>query len=128
MVASGRATSRDQPGFAHRHAVRPRVVGPAPRDQLERMQTNRRNRPFRVAITAAVLWLPQPTLAADAADAADEKESGAGSEEGDNAGLAKQTQNPVADLVSVPFQNNTTYNIGPNARASNALNIQPVIP
>jgi hypothetical protein len=42
--------------------------------------------------------------------------------------LAKQTQNPVADLISVPFQNNTTYNIGPNERASNTLNIQPVIP
>ena len=31
-------------------------------------------------------------------------------------------------MISVPFQNNTTYNVGPNERASNTLNIQPVIP
>jgi hypothetical protein len=42
--------------------------------------------------------------------------------------LAKAVQNPVADLISVPFQNNTTYNIGPYERAADSLNIQPVIP
>lgn len=42
--------------------------------------------------------------------------------------LAKQTQNPVADLISLPFQNNTTFGIGPEDRAQNVLNIQPVIP
>jgi hypothetical protein len=57
-----------------------------------------------------------------------EPASGAGQGEHGAGDLAKQTQNPVADLISVPFQNNTTYNIGPNERASNTLNIQPVIP
>ena len=42
--------------------------------------------------------------------------------------LAKQTQNPVADLISVPFQNNTNFNLGPKDRTQNILNIQPVIP
>lgn len=42
--------------------------------------------------------------------------------------LAKQTQNPVADLISVPFQNNIGFNLGPNDRTQNVLNIQPVIP
>jgi len=42
--------------------------------------------------------------------------------------LAKQTQNPVADLISVPFQNNTNFNLGPHDRTQNILNIQPVIP
>lgn len=42
--------------------------------------------------------------------------------------LAKQTQNPVADLISVPFQNNTNFNLGPNDRTQNVLNIQPVVP
>jgi len=32
------------------------------------------------------------------------------SEEGD---LAKATQNPVADLISLPFQNNTNFDVGP---------------
>src|SRR5689334_1372910 len=42
--------------------------------------------------------------------------------------LQKATQNPVASLISVPFQNNTDFNIGPFARDRNTLNIQPVIP
>jgi hypothetical protein len=29
----------------------------------------------------------------------------------------KQTQNPVANLIGVPFQNNTDLNIGPLLRA-----------
>ncbi len=42
--------------------------------------------------------------------------------------LQKATQNPVASLISFPFQNNTDLNIGPFGRGKNTLNIQPVIP
>ena len=42
--------------------------------------------------------------------------------------LAKLAQNPVANLVSVPFQNNTNFNAGPLGGTQNILNIQPVIP
>lgn len=42
--------------------------------------------------------------------------------------LAKQTQNPVADLISLPFQNNIGFNLGRHDRTQNVLNIQPVIP
>jgi hypothetical protein len=43
--------------------------------------------------------------------------------------LAKKTQNPVANLISVPFQSNWDFNIGPKEDKSNyLLNIQPVIP
>ena len=42
--------------------------------------------------------------------------------------LAKGAQNPVANLISVPFQNNTNLNIGPNDETQNILNIQPVWP
>jgi hypothetical protein len=42
--------------------------------------------------------------------------------------LAKAVQNPVASLISVPLQNNTNFDIGPNDRTQNILNIQPVIP
>ena len=43
--------------------------------------------------------------------------------------LAKLAQNPVGNLVSVPFQNNTNFNVGPqDDRTQNILNIQPVIP
>ena len=42
--------------------------------------------------------------------------------------LAKQAQNPIANLISVPFQNNTNFNFGPRERTQNILNFQPVIP
>ena len=41
--------------------------------------------------------------------------------------LTKQLQNPLADLVSVPFQNNFNGG-GPNGSAAYLLNFQPVIP
>lgn len=37
-------------------------------------------------------------------------------------------QNPVADLISVPFQNNVDFAVGPNREVQNTLNIQPVVP
>jgi hypothetical protein len=42
--------------------------------------------------------------------------------------LAKKTLNPVADLISVPFQYNADYNIGPKDATRQILNIQPVVP
>jgi hypothetical protein len=42
--------------------------------------------------------------------------------------LAKQTQNPVADLISLPFQNNTNFEWGAEEKTENTLNVQPVIP
>ena len=42
--------------------------------------------------------------------------------------LAKLAQNPVGNLISVPFQNNTNLNYGPERGTQNILNIQPVIP
>ena len=44
------------------------------------------------------------------------------------ASLQKATQNPVANLISVPLQNNSNFGIGPYDRTQNVLNIQPVIP
>lgn len=42
--------------------------------------------------------------------------------------LQKATQNPVANLISVPVQNNSNFGIGPYDRTQDVLNIQPVIP
>ena len=42
--------------------------------------------------------------------------------------LAQEAANPIADLMSFPFQNNLNMNYGPFNRNLNVLNIQPVIP
>ena len=70
-----------------------------------------------------------------AADSQAEAEKPAHDETGDEksgetsaSDLAKKTQNPIADLISLPFQNNTNFNVGPDNRVQNVLNIQPVIP
>lgn len=46
----------------------------------------------------------------------------------DSAALAKAAQNPVAAMISLPFQNNTYFGVGPHGDTANVLNIQPVIP
>ena len=42
--------------------------------------------------------------------------------------LAKKLANPIASLITVPFQNNTDYGIGNGHGSRNTLNFQPVIP
>lgn len=42
--------------------------------------------------------------------------------------LAKKTQNPVADLISVPFQSNFNFGAGKKDEMVYVLNVQPVIP
>jgi hypothetical protein len=43
-------------------------------------------------------------------------------------GLAKQSQNPVSTLISVPFENNYNGEYGPYNSNQNVLNIKPVVP
>ena len=42
--------------------------------------------------------------------------------------LRKAAQNPMADLLSIPFQNNTNFGYGPLEETQNITNIQPIIP
>lgn len=67
--------------------------------------------PGRAATALAALLAASPALAEMSAEE-----------------LAKLAQNPVGNLVSVPFQNNTNLNFGPEKKTQNVLNIQPVIP
>jgi len=66
-------------------------------------------------------------LAAFSTQAAEPQQPG--EQEDKETELVKQTQNPVADLISVPFQNNFNFEAGPkhNHQIYN-LNFQPVIP
>jgi hypothetical protein len=42
--------------------------------------------------------------------------------------LREASQNPMADLISFPIQNNTNFDYGPQKKTQNITNIQPVIP
>jgi len=41
---------------------------------------------------------------------------------------AKDAQNPLANIISMPLQNNTSFGHGETDRTSNTLNIQPIYP
>jgi hypothetical protein len=42
--------------------------------------------------------------------------------------LREAAQNPIGDLISLPFQNNTNFGIGRTTHTQDVLNIQPVYP
>ena len=48
--------------------------------------------------------------------------------EGNDGELAKSAQNPIGNLISLPFQNNMNFDLGPAERTQDILNIQPVLP
>jgi hypothetical protein len=62
---------------------------------------------FAAVLIAAPLW------------AAEEESAGE---------LARKAQNPVADMMSFPFQDNMNFGYGPNDGMQNVMNFQPVIP
>jgi hypothetical protein len=46
----------------------------------------------------------------------------------DTSEIAKQAQNPIASVISIPFQDSTTFNVGENSRVQDSLLIEPVVP
>jgi hypothetical protein len=54
--------------------------------------------------------------------------SSAVAQQEDAESLAKKAQNPIANLISVPIQTNTNFNVGPLNGSQEVINIQPVIP
>jgi len=70
-------------------------------------------------VSGASTW-PLPAVALFLATGASAQESA-----GD---LAKQAQNPVAHMISLPFQNNFNFGVGPKEDLQYVLNVQPVVP
>jgi hypothetical protein len=67
-----------------------------------------------------------PAVRLGSPDDADVQSSGTSGESA--TALAKKLQNPIGDLISIPFQNNTNFRFGPHKGTQDVLNIQPVIP
>jgi hypothetical protein len=44
------------------------------------------------------------------------------------ADTAEESMNPLSTVISVPFENNTLFNIGPSESTSNILNVKPIFP
>ena len=70
---------------------------------------------LKLSLVTALTLLPILSFSEGMSDAEAEK-------------LAKAAQNPIASMISLPFQNNTNLNIGPNDQTQNILNVQPVWP
>lgn len=45
-----------------------------------------------------------------------------------NDDLAKESQNPLSTVISLPFENNTLFGLGPSDSVSNIFSIKPVYP
>jgi hypothetical protein len=82
----------------------------------------------RLIRLAALVAIALPGASAHAEAHSQSQEAAKSKEPMSSEDLAKLTQNPVANLISVPFQNNINFNQGDLDGTQNVLNIQPVIP
>jgi len=111
-VKDKRATGAPTSCYVHSKLATP-TLNLRTRTEQTKERTMRMKTIGRMAVLYLVLTLSaDPTLAAT--DSATE--------------LAKKTQNPVADLISVPFQNNFNVGAGSKDEMVWILNVQPVIP
>ncbi|MEN8779570.1 MAG: hypothetical protein ABF292_00585 [Desulfobacterales bacterium] len=104
----------------------------------ETMRNGRPKTPYGVIAVFTIFTLlflgvasPSYTLAEEPGSTPYVKADGDGIiEPGENAQeeLARAAQNPVASMISLPFQNNTNFKFGPQEKTQNILNIQPVWP
>ena len=80
-------------------------------------------------ICATLLQLPTAAEPAPAEQQAVQEAVQEAAQEAQTEALATEAQNPISNLVSVPFQYNLTPGIGPNEdQTQSLLNIQPVVP
>ena len=69
--------------------------------------------------TLTLMVIPRAVVAADSASTQQKQNVD---------DLARAVKNPIANLISLPFQNNTSFEFGPEEKTQNVLNIQPVVP
>jgi hypothetical protein len=85
------------------------------------LKRNRRSTAFLACVTAFLaVCASVPAAPVDDSAASDQQAA--------NAALVQKTLNPVADLISVPVQNNWDFGIGPADAMKFTANVQPVVP
>lgn len=99
--------------------------------------TDLQGAPYELSLPATqFLSLPELAQAADETEApaegdtltAPELTAPEASLESGGSNLSQQAQNPIANLISIPFQHNVNFNVGPFDQTQYVLNVQPVIP
>jgi hypothetical protein len=80
-----------------------------------------------LAIVVSILFTPG-SVAQDSPEEPAAAQEATEEESTDEAALAQAAQNPIADMISLPFQNNVNLNVGAENKTQNVMNIQPVWP
>lgn len=73
-------------------------------------------------------WIVTCVAVAAFADPGAEVDLLDGMDSSESQSLAKDSQNPISSLVSLPFENNINYNAGPLNKTDNVFTIKPVYP
>jgi hypothetical protein len=84
--------------------------------------------PHGKTIWAALLTIALAWATTGAAEDASTGTSNDATKEKSVEELAKEAQNPVANVISIPLQSNFNFGVGPYDKLQYVLNIQPVIP
>ena len=82
-----------------------------------------------IIVAARPSWAQSPPGRAESVPASAEQSAAtAPATAEDKAKALHDAQNPIANTISVPFQNDTYFSVGPYHKAANILFIEPVIP
>jgi len=117
--------------FAACSATRRAEPGPASELQSERQHAPAMLQQARADALDAYLReasperFDYPLFASEPAEPSEPKQASSGKTDNE---LRAQAQNPIANLINLPFQNNTNFTLGPADGVQNILNIQPVWP